>query len=62
MARPVGADAEVTRQRVLEAASVLFAHKGEGQTSMRQIAGEAGVSLGTVQAVEYFNPFNTRSL
>ena len=48
MARPVGADAELTKQRVLGAAAHLFADKGEGQTSMRQIAGEAGVSLGTV--------------
>ena len=48
MARPVGADAELTKQRVLGAAAELFAHHGEGQTSMRQIAGEAGVSLGTV--------------
>ena len=48
MARPVGADAETTRKRVLESAAVLFAQKGEGQTSMRQIAGGAGVSLGTV--------------
>ena len=48
MARPVGADAETTRKRVLDSAALLFAQKGEGQTSMRQIAGGAGVSLGTV--------------
>ncbi|MEE2962218.1 MAG: TetR/AcrR family transcriptional regulator [Myxococcota bacterium] len=48
MGRPVGADAQLTRRRVLNCAAMLFAAQGNGQTSMRQIAGEAGVSLGTV--------------
>ena len=48
MARPAQADAAVTRQKVLESAATLFAELGEGNTSMRAIAGGAGVSLGTV--------------
>ena len=48
MARPAQADAAVTKQKVLESAATLFAELGEGNTSMRAIAGGAGVSLGTV--------------
>ena len=48
MARPAQADAAVTKQKVLESAATLFAQLGEGNTSMRAIAGGAGVSLGTV--------------
>ena len=48
MARPAQADAALTKQRVLSSASALFAELGEGNTSMRAIAGGAGVSLGTV--------------
>jgi AcrR family transcriptional regulator len=48
MARPAQADAALTKQKVLSSASALFAELGEGNTSMRAIAGGAGVSLGTV--------------
>ena len=48
MARPVGANATETKERVLLSAAALFASQGEGNTSMRQIAGASGVSLGTV--------------
>jgi AcrR family transcriptional regulator len=48
MARPAGTDSEVTRKRILTVASSLFAKKGHAGTSMRDIAGEAGVSLATV--------------
>ena len=48
MARPVGADAEATRGRILRCAARLFAEHGEGNTSMRDIGRAAGVSLATV--------------
>lgn len=48
MARPVNADAEATRRKVLEAASVLFAEHGVDGTSIRDVARDAGVSLGLV--------------
>lgn len=48
MARPVGADAEATRGRILGCASRLFSAGGFGETSMRDIAGAAQVSLATV--------------
>jgi len=48
MARPVHADAEATKRRVLDSAASLFSAKGEGNTSMRDIASGASVSLGTV--------------
>lgn len=48
MARPANADAQATRARILEAALRLFANVGRGQTSVRDIAREAGVSLGMV--------------
>lgn len=48
MARPVGADAEATRARVLDCASRLFSARGSGDTSMRDIARAAQVSLATV--------------
>lgn len=48
MARPVGADSEVTRQRILASALALFAGRGMGGTSIRQIARDAGVSLAMV--------------
>lgn len=48
MARPVGADAEATRGRILRCAATLFAEHGEGNTSMRDIGRAAGVSLATV--------------
>ncbi|MCP4500408.1 MAG: TetR/AcrR family transcriptional regulator [Deltaproteobacteria bacterium] len=48
MARPVQADAAATKKRILNAASGLFSAKGEGSTSMRDIASDAKVSLATV--------------
>lgn len=48
MARPIDADSEATKKRVLDSARVLFAERGAGDTSMRDIAKGAGVSLATV--------------
>jgi AcrR family transcriptional regulator len=48
MARPAGANSQLTRKRILAVASALFAKNGHAGTSMRDIAGEAGVSLATV--------------
>ena len=49
MARPVNANAEETKQRILEAASSLYAEAGFEGTSVRQIAAAAGVSLGMIR-------------
>ena len=48
MARPANANAEATRARILDAALRLFADVGRGQTSVRDIARAADVSLGMV--------------
>ena len=48
MARPPRADSDVTRAKILRAATHLFASQGEGKTSMRQVAREAGVAQATV--------------
>ncbi len=48
MARPANADAAATQARILHAALRLFADAGKGQTSVRDIARAAGVSLGMV--------------
>lgn len=48
MARPVNANAEKTKARILDSASRLFASHGVGQVSIRQIAKDADVSLGMV--------------
>lgn len=48
MSRPVNADADATRQRMLGAAVQLFAERGLGSTSVRDVAGAAGVSLAMV--------------
>lgn len=48
MARPVGADAEATRSRILDAALALVAERGIEGTSIRDIAADAKVSLATV--------------
>ncbi|POX37481.1 TetR family transcriptional regulator [Streptomyces sp. Ru73] len=42
---------EATRERVMSAAGRLFAARGFESTTVREIAGEAGVSVGTVMAV-----------
>ncbi len=49
MARPVGANAEETRRKILKAASDLFASYGFEGTSVRQIAKGAEVSLGMIR-------------
>ncbi len=48
MARPAGANAELTRSRILDSASSHFAQLGLGGVSVRDIARGAGVSLGMV--------------
>jgi AcrR family transcriptional regulator len=48
MARPVHANAEATRGRILAAASRLFAERDHGGASFRDIAAAAEVSIGTV--------------
>lgn len=48
MARPIQADAEKTRQRILDAAHRLFSENGMGKTSMREIAKASEVSLATL--------------
>jgi AcrR family transcriptional regulator len=49
MARPVNADSEATRLRLLAAAAPLLSEQGDAGVSLRKVAGAAGVSLGTVQ-------------
>lgn len=49
MARPVGANAEETRRKILKSASQLFASSGFEGTSVRQIARGAEVSLGMIR-------------
>lgn len=48
MARPVQADAEATRQRILDEAVGLFSAHGVAGASIRQIAASAGVSVGMI--------------
>ncbi|MGH7297691.1 MAG: TetR/AcrR family transcriptional regulator [Polyangiaceae bacterium] len=48
MARPVNADADATRRRMLGKAVELFAERGLGSTSVRDVASAAGVSLAMV--------------
>jgi len=48
MARPVHADADATRRRILGAATALFAERGPAGGSIRAIAKDAGVSLSMV--------------
>ena len=48
MARPVGADAEQTRQRLVAAAAERFARCGVAATGLRAVAADAGVSLATI--------------
>ena len=49
---PATAKAEETRLRILRAAIELFRNQGFDQTTMREIAGEAGVAIGA--AYYYF--------
>ena len=39
---------EASREQILEAALPLFSHQGYGATSMRQIADDAGLSIGNL--------------
>jgi AcrR family transcriptional regulator len=52
MARPVAADAEATKARILAAATALIAERGIDGTTVRDIATHARVSLATV--LHYF--------
>lgn len=49
MARPINANADETKRRILTAASQLFADGGFEGTSVRQIAAGADVSLGMIR-------------
>ncbi|MCB9554517.1 MAG: TetR/AcrR family transcriptional regulator [Deltaproteobacteria bacterium] len=49
MARPVGANSELTHQRILEAAEQLFTGGDPSDVSLRKIARLAEVSVGTIQ-------------
>lgn len=51
MSRPVNADADATRQRMLSEAVALFSEHGLGSTSLRDVASAAGVSLAMVHHV-----------
>jgi AcrR family transcriptional regulator len=48
MARPVRANAQATRQKILMTACERFSKAGAGRTSIRDIAGGSGVTLATV--------------
>ncbi len=48
MARPVAADAEVTRARILAAATALFSKAPAADVSIREVGKAAGVTLATV--------------
>jgi AcrR family transcriptional regulator len=48
MSRPVNANAEATRRRILQSAVELFSERGLDGTSIREIAAGAEVTLGTV--------------
>lgn len=48
MARPVNADAAATRERILTQAAALFADRGAGAVSIRDISKAANVSLAMV--------------
>ena len=48
MVRKTKEDAELTRQRIIDAARVAFLERGVSRTSMEQIAAQAGVTRGAV--------------
>jgi len=48
MARKTKEDAEITRQRIIDAAREVFLSRGVSRTSMEQIATQAGVTRGAV--------------
>lgn len=48
MARPLKADADATRRRILASAIALFGERGPDGVSVRAIGADAGVSLATV--------------
>jgi len=52
MARPVAADAEATKRRILQAATALVAERGIDGTTVRDVAAAGQVSLATV--LHYF--------
>ena len=49
------------REKIVEAALHSFTHKGFHQTSMRDIAQMAGVSVGNKIAFSYINDFGGRT-
>ena len=48
MSRPVGADSERTKRRLIETAGRHFSSHGPAGTSLRDVATDAGVSLATI--------------
>ena len=48
MARKTKEDAEITRQRILDAARDVFLVRGVSRTSMEQIASHAGLTRGAI--------------
>ena len=48
MSRPAGADAELTKRRLIDAATAEFSRCGVAATSMRAVARDAEVSLATI--------------
>lgn len=48
MSRPVGADPERTKRRLIETAGSHFSNRGPAATSLREVASDAGVSLATI--------------
>jgi AcrR family transcriptional regulator len=57
MARPRNADAELTKQRILDAAIERFGRQGLKETSLRAIAADVGVTFATVH--HYFGSKST---
>lgn len=65
MARKTKEDAQVTRQRILDAAVEVFGRQGVSQTSLNDIAREAGVTRGAIywhfeNKVDLFNAMMER--
>lgn len=54
MARPISANPEATKARILDSAARLFSQAGPEAVSVRKVAQQAGVTLATVH--HYFGP------
>ena len=48
MARKTKADAQITRDQLLDAAEFLFQERGVSRTSLQQIADQAGLTLSLI--------------